>query len=190
MPPYAIHSPHMDSTSLSPKQADGHSTSKLLPTTGFSRKVAPLGVSHGPPAHAWHRLCSLPLPPPVGRLLTGRTDDLILKAYARHHQAIRQVLWRARQLQLIPVHIKNRPTQATYRVVMVLRRPINPQAVPGAAHPATQPGADEHIQRLIDRGQGQGRMVAPERVIRDAPPWDACDPVPERPESPSVAPWP
>jgi len=28
------------------------------------------------------------LPHPAGSLLAGRTDDFILKAYARHHQAI------------------------------------------------------------------------------------------------------
>jgi len=77
------------------------------------------------------------LPHPAGSLLAGRTDDLILKAYARHHQAIRQVPWRGWELNLIPVNIKNGPTQATHSVIMVLRRPVDAQTVTWAAHAAT-----------------------------------------------------
>src|SRR6266446_6999732 len=97
--------------------------------------------------------CSSPLLHPAGSLLAGRTDDLIRKAYARHHQAIRQVPWRGWELHLLPVNIKNGPTQATHRVIMVLRRPVDAQTVTWAAHAATEPAADECIERLIHRGK-------------------------------------
>jgi len=71
----------------------------------------------------------VPSTPPCREPLAGRTDHLILKAYAGHHQAIRQVPWRSGELNLIPVNIKNSPTQATHSVVMILRRPIDTQAV-------------------------------------------------------------
>ena len=133
--------------------------------------------------------CTSSLSHPLRSLLAGRTDDLILKAYARHHQAIRQVPGRGWELHLVPVHIKNGPTQATHRVIMVLRCPVDAQAVTWTAHTATQPGADEHIERLIDRRKGQGRMVPTERVIKmlrrgmrvvlfessqDHHPWTSC----------------
>src|SRR5713101_8457325 len=126
---------------------------------------------------------------PLRSLLAGRTDDLILKADARHHQAIRQVSWRGWEAHLVSVHIKNGSAQATHRVIMVLRRPVDAQAVTWTAHTATQPGADEHIERLIDRGKGQGRMVLTECVIemlrrgmrvvlfecgQDHHPWTSC----------------
>jgi len=40
-------------------------------------------------------------------------------------------------MNLIPVNIKNSPTQATHSVIMILRRPIDTQAVPEAAHATT-----------------------------------------------------
>ena len=74
--------------------------------------------------------CTSSLSHPLRSLLAGRTDDLILQADARHHQAIRQVPWRRGELNLVPINIKNSPTQATHSVVMILRRPIDTQAVP------------------------------------------------------------
>src|SRR5215469_18928392 len=107
---------------------------------------------------------SSPLLHPVGRLLAGPTDDLIRQADASHHQAVGHLPGRGGKLYLIPVHINNRSTPATHRVIMVLRRAIDPQPVPRAAHPTTEARADEHIERVIDGGQGQGRMVPTQRV--------------------------
>ena len=72
----------------------------------------------------------VPLTHPAESLLAGHTDHLILKAYAGHHQTIRQVPLRSGELNLIPSNIKNSPTQATHSVVMILRCPIDTQAVP------------------------------------------------------------
>src|SRR5215813_1237742 len=39
------------------------------------------------------------------------------------------------------------------------------QAGPWTAHTATQPDADAHIKRVLDRGQGEGGIVVTQRVI-------------------------
>src|SRR5439155_24513513 len=69
------------------------------------------------------------------------------------------------KLNLIAVHVKDRPAQTTHRVVMVLWCTVNTQTVTRATHAATQASADEHIQSLIDRGKRQGRMVLTKRLI-------------------------
>src|SRR5215467_10374490 len=75
---------------------------------------------------------------PAWGFLAGLTDDLILKAYARHHQTIRQVPWRGWELDLIPVNIKDGPAQTTHSMVMILGRTIHAQTVPRATDAATQ----------------------------------------------------
>ncbi len=96
--------------------------------------------------------CTSSLSHPLRSLLAGRTDDLILQAYARHHQAIRQVPGRGWELHLVPVHIKNGPTQATHRVIMVLRCPIDAQAVTWTAHTVGWVWSCSSAARITIRG--------------------------------------
>jgi hypothetical protein len=66
---------------------------------------------------------------------------------------------------LLPVYVKNGPAQATHGMIMILRRPIYPQAVTGITYPATQSGTDEHIERLVDCRERQGRIILAQRFI-------------------------
>ena len=55
---------------------------------------------------------------PAESLLAGHTDHLILKAYAGHHPTNRRVPPRSGELNLIPIGVKNSPTQVTHSVVI------------------------------------------------------------------------
>ena len=127
--------------------------------------VAPLGVRQAPPAHAEHRSAPPSLSHPGWSLLRGQTDPRIRKAYARHHHAVRQAPWRARELHRVPVSITQRPPQTPHRVVMVLRCPVDTHAGTWTAHMATQPDADEPIKLVLDRGPGEGGIGVTQRVM-------------------------
>jgi hypothetical protein len=47
-------------------------------------------------------------------------------------------------------------------MIVILGCAIDSQTVPRIGDPPAQPGAEEDVKRLIDGGQGQGRIVLPE----------------------------
>jgi hypothetical protein len=103
--------------------------------------------------------------PRLRGLATGTANDLVFKAQSGNGQTVRQLRRRRWQRKVLPFNIKDFSTYATNRMIVILRRAIDPEPVAGTGNPSAKAIADEYIERLINRRERQRRVVLPERFM-------------------------
>ena len=85
------------------------------------------------------------------RRLAHGADNVVLNAQTRDREAIWQVFRRQWARKNGPVDVKDRPACPADRMIVILRRAIDPKTIASIGHPSTQALANKGVERLVDR---------------------------------------